>query len=96
MPGGGHCVKPESEIYDYALVNKTLEYLDYAANQSKPFFIMTGFRCVEQEEEVEEDKEKGEEKNWKKSNRPRVKLPLGIFLHIGFRKCNAINFHSYL
>ena len=51
--GGGHCTVPdgpsgESVIYDYRLLNATLQYLSHAANVTRstgqPFFLMTGFR----------------------------------------------------
>lgn len=46
--GGGHCILPDDEIWDYSLRLKTVEYIRAAAehyrNTSQPFFIMTGFR----------------------------------------------------
>jgi iduronate 2-sulfatase len=51
--GGGHCAVPdgdagESKIFDYRLLNSTLQYLAHAANvrrlTGRPFFLMTGFR----------------------------------------------------
>ena len=52
--GGGQCVLPDSEIWDYTLRQKSLEYLRHAANytqnsdseesEQKRFFLMTGFR----------------------------------------------------
>jgi arylsulfatase A-like enzyme len=46
--GGGHCIQEDSQIYDWHLRLKTIEYLKYAANKSKasgrPFYVMAGFR----------------------------------------------------
>jgi len=47
--GGGQCISPDEEIYDYHLRTETIEYLQHAAEWSreengKPFFLMAGFR----------------------------------------------------
>lgn len=46
--GGGHCILPDENIWDFKLLNATLEYLSFAADNYKitgrPFFLMTGFR----------------------------------------------------
>eukprot|EP01062_Namystynia_karyoxenos_P005426 TRINITY_DN118_c1_g1_i1.p1 TRINITY_DN118_c1_g1~~TRINITY_DN118_c1_g1_i1.p1 ORF type:complete len:499 (+),score=105.87 TRINITY_DN118_c1_g1_i1:74-1570(+) len=46
--GGGHCVKPDDQMYDWSLRNESLVYLHHAAGVYKstgqPFFVMTGFR----------------------------------------------------
>jgi len=46
--GGGHCVEKDTEIYDWHLRLKTIDYLKYATNESKqsgrPFYVMAGFR----------------------------------------------------
>ena len=46
--GGGHCMQKDDEIYDWHLRNQTIQYLEYATNESKasgrPFYIMAGFR----------------------------------------------------
>jgi hypothetical protein len=46
--GGGHCILPDEQIWDYKLLQSTLQYLDHAMknykNTSQPFFLMTGFR----------------------------------------------------
>ena len=45
---GGHCTLPDSQIYDFHLLNASLDYLSYAMAQraatGAPFFLMTGFR----------------------------------------------------
>ena len=46
--GGGHCILPDDDIWDYQLRLASVEALKYAANYFKntstPFFLMTGFR----------------------------------------------------
>ena len=46
--GGGHCVQKDDQIYDWHLRLQTIEYLQYATNESKhsgrPFYVMAGFR----------------------------------------------------
>lgn len=46
--GGGHCMQNDDQIYDWHLRNETINYLEYATNESKdtgrPFFVMAGFR----------------------------------------------------
>ena len=46
--GGGHCMQADDEIYDWHLRNQTIQYLQYATNESqasgRPFYIMAGFR----------------------------------------------------
>ena len=46
--GGGHCTLPDDAIYDWHLLNASLQYLRYAMDQRSatgaPFFLMTGFR----------------------------------------------------
>ena len=45
---GGHCMQNDTDIYDYHLHSTVIDYLGYAANESKttgrPFFVMAGFR----------------------------------------------------
>jgi len=46
--GGGHCVKKDSDIYDWHLKGETLAYLKHAAANHKqtgqPFFVVSGYR----------------------------------------------------
>ena len=47
--GGGQCIIPDEDIYDYHLRTQTIDYLKHAAEWSreengKPFFLMAGFR----------------------------------------------------
>jgi len=44
--GGGHCILPDDQIWDYKLLQATFKYLDFAMenykNTSQPFYVMTG------------------------------------------------------
>ena len=46
--GGGHCILPDEQIWDYKLLQSTLQYLERAMQNygetRQPFFLMTGFR----------------------------------------------------
>ena len=46
--GGGQCIRPDEQIYDYTLRLKTMKYLRHAAQWSRdtsaPFFVAAGFR----------------------------------------------------
>lgn len=47
-PTGGHCVQNDTEIFDYHLLQKTQQYLAFAADNTRrtgqPFFLMAGFK----------------------------------------------------